>query len=159
VNSRRDVAKRVVVRVLLRPWVRLGRLLGAGRMGDASRRLWYPRARPDAGAVTAETAAALPAVAVVAAALVGVGHVAMAQLQCLDAARASARLAARGESGGAVSARAVATAPPGATVAVSTSGAEVTVSVAAAVALPLGFTVPVLGRAVADAEPAPDPPP
>jgi hypothetical protein len=105
------------------------------------------------GAVTAETALALPTVAVVAAALVALGHVAVAQLRCVDAARAAARLAARGEPPAVVRARAEAGAPPGAAVAVR-GGRQVAVLVTAPVLLPFGMSVRVSSHAVADAEDA-----
>lgn len=69
------------------------------------------------GSVTAEIAVALPAlVLVVAAALWGVS-VAAAQVACVDAVRAGARAAARGEPMPAVHAAVVRGAPPGARVA------------------------------------------
>ncbi len=107
--------------------------------------------RSDRGAVTAEAALALPALALVAAAIVGLGHVGVAQLRCVDAARAAARLAARGEPEGTVRHRAAAAAPAGAAVRV-TAGAEVTVVVTARVPLPFGLSLEVGSRAVADTE-------
>ena len=56
--------------------------------------------RGDGGSVTAEAALALPAVVLVLATVVGVGRVVTAQIQCVDGARAAARLAARGEPAG-----------------------------------------------------------
>ena len=103
------------------------------------------------GAVTAEAAVALPALAVVAAALVALGHVGVAQLRCVDAARAGARLAARGEPAAVVRARAAAAAPAAASISVS-GGAQVTVVVRAPVALPFGVVLEVGSTAVADAE-------
>jgi Flp pilus assembly protein TadG len=112
------------------------------------------RRRPqEGGAVTAETAVALPAVGVVAALLVAVGQAAAAHLQCVDAARAAARLAARGETSGLVRGRAAASAPAGSTVVLATAGGQVRVRVSAVVSLPLGLAVPVEGTAIADAEP------
>jgi Flp pilus assembly protein TadG len=105
----------------------------------------------DRGAVTAETALALPTLAVVAAALVALGHVAVAQLRCVDAARAAARLAARGEPPAVVRARAEAAGPTGASVAVR-GGRQVAVLVTAPVALPFGMSLQVASEAVADAE-------
>ena len=105
----------------------------------------------DRGAVTAEAALALPTLAVVAAALVALGHVGVAQLRCVDAARAAARLAARGESLSLVRARAEAAAPAGASVVVR-DGRQVVVRVTAPVALPFGLALLVGSEAVADAE-------
>ena len=105
----------------------------------------------DRGAVTAEAALALPTLAVVAAALVALGHVGVAQLRCVDAARAAARLAAREESPSLVRARAEAAAPAGASVVVL-AGRQVAVRVTAPVMLPFGIALPVGSEAVADAE-------
>ena len=105
----------------------------------------------DRGAVTAEAALALPSLAVVAAALVATGHVGVAQLRCVDAARAAARLAARGESPSSVRARAEAVAPAGASVVVR-AGRQVAVRVTAPVTLPFGIALSVGSEAVADAE-------
>jgi hypothetical protein len=101
---------------------------------------------------------ALPAVVLVLAVVVAVTQVAVAQLRCVDAARAAVRLAARGEATAAVVSRAASIAPPGAAVssavAAGSSGGEVVVEVRADVGLPLGWRVAVGSRAVADAEPA-----
>ncbi|HET8600402.1 MAG TPA: TadE family type IV pilus minor pilin [Segeticoccus sp.] len=71
---------------------------------------------------TAEIAVALPAVVLVLAmALAGVG-VAIDQVRCVDAARAAARAASRGDPSGAVRAVALRVAPPGAAVEVGRSG-------------------------------------
>jgi hypothetical protein len=80
-----------------------------------------------------------------------------AQVRAVDAARAAARRAARGDSPGAVLAAARALAPRGAAVSVGRSGRTVVVTVSAAVRVPLpgGPAVPVRARAVADAEVAP----
>lgn len=87
--------------------------------------------------MTAETAVALPVLALtLAAALWAIGVVG-AQLQCVDAARAGARAAARGETVDAVRALVLRVAPKGADVEVSV-GPEVTrVDVSASVQ-PLG---------------------
>ncbi len=50
--------------------------------------------------MVAEFAVALPAVVLVLALLLGAARVALAQVGCVDAARAGARAAARGEGGG-----------------------------------------------------------
>jgi hypothetical protein len=97
---------------------------------------------------------ALPAVVLVLGMVVAVAQVGVAQVRCVDAARAAVRLAARGESGGAVVSRAASIAPAGAAVSAASSGGEAVVEVRAAVALPLGWRVDVGSRAVADVEPA-----
>jgi Flp pilus assembly protein TadG len=51
----------------------------------------------DRGAATAELAVVMPAVTVVLAAVLSVGQAVMAQVSCVDAARAGARAAARGD--------------------------------------------------------------
>ncbi|WP_233149772.1 TadE family type IV pilus minor pilin [Kineosporia sp. A_224] len=104
--------------------------------------------------MTAETALALPAVVLVLGLVLGVVEVGGAQVRAVDAARASARRAARGDSPGAVLAAARALAPPGATVSVGRSGTGVVVTVSAAVhvSLPGAPAVSVRARAVADAE-------
>jgi hypothetical protein len=61
----------------------------------------------------------------------------MAQLRCLDAARAAARLAARHDSAATIMSVARTAAPDGATVAVSQDGDLVRVQIVARLALPL----------------------
>jgi hypothetical protein len=51
----------------------------------------------DLGAATAELAVVMPAVTVVLAAVLSVGQAVVAQVSCVDAARAGARAAARGD--------------------------------------------------------------
>ena len=103
---------------------------------------------------------ALPAIVLVMAVVVAVAEVAVAQVRCVDAARAAVRLAARGESTGSVVSRGASIAPAGAVVTVAVSaasagspGGEAVVQVRATVGLPLGWRVEVGSRAVADAEP------
>ena len=62
---------------------------------------------------------ALPAVVLVLAVVVAVAQVAVAQVRCVDAARAAVRLAARGEDRGVVVSRAASIAPAGAAVSAS----------------------------------------
>ena len=112
------------------------------------------RRSADSGSVTAETALALQAVGLVAVALIGVGWVAVAQLRCVDAARAGARLAARGEPPARVVGRAAAIAPADAVVTLGATGGEAVVTVRSAVDLPLGLRLAVGSRAVADLEAA-----
>jgi Flp pilus assembly protein TadG len=109
------------------------------------------------GSVTAELALALPSVVLVLGVVVCVGQVVTAQVRCTDAARAGARLAARGEPAGRVESSALALAPAGSSVS-STSGAgspgRVAVRVEAVVRLPFpgGASVRVSGEATADSE-------
>ncbi|WP_116112388.1 TadE family type IV pilus minor pilin [Austwickia chelonae] len=80
--------------------------------------------------VTAEFATALPAVVLVLALALGAGRYSIDQIRCVDAARAGARAAARGESPDVVGQVAKRGAPEGASVAISRSGGLVTVQVA-----------------------------
>jgi len=97
----------------------------------------------------------LPAVVTMLAVVVSTGQVVTAQVRCIDAARAGARLAARGEGGAAVTAAARGLAPPGASVVVGSGGSRVTVTVTADVSLALPVaSVGVRGDAVADVESA-----
>lgn len=109
------------------------------------------RAR-DGGMVTAETALAIPVlVAMVGMLLWGLGAVAV-QLQCLDAARAGARAAARGEADGVVAEVTQAAAPRGAEVAWERDGGLYRVRVAARTLGPRLLALRVEGEAVAHAE-------
>jgi Flp pilus assembly protein TadG len=90
--------------------------------------------------VTAETALALPALVVVLTAVLGTGQVLLAQVRCVDAARAAARAAARGDSSDAVTDLARRLAPGGSTVTltdgVETVEVRVRAGVRVAVAVP-----------------------
>ena len=116
--------------------------------------------RHDAGSVTAETAVVLPVLLVVLAAAVGVLACVAAQLRCVDAARAAAREAARGESPAAVREAGQRVAPADARVTVQSDGDTVEVVVAADVR-PFGGALRVLppvavrARAVAAVEQVP----
>ena len=85
---------------------------------------------------------ALPGVVLVAVALLATGQAAIGEVRCTDAARAGARLAARGEPASAVAAETIRLAPPGAQVAVSRTGDQVRVSVSS----PLGAPAPSWAR-------------
>jgi Flp pilus assembly protein TadG len=87
--------------------------------------------------VTAETALALPSVVVAVALVTCVGQVVGGQLRCVDAARAAARAAARGEAADQVTAVAELAGPAGAQVELSRSGEQVEVRVRAQVQLSL----------------------
>jgi hypothetical protein len=88
----------------------------------------------ETGMVTAELAIAFATVALMLAVSAGAVSAGLAQLRCVDAARAAARLGARGESLDAVRAAALARSPGGAEVTVS-GDRTVTVVVAASVRL------------------------
>ncbi|NHC15761.1 hypothetical protein G9H71_18430 [Motilibacter sp. E257] len=94
------------------------------------------RARTDRGSVTAEAALALPALCLVLGAVLFVVMTGVAQLRCVDAARAGARVAARGEAVAVVQAAARDLAPAGARVAVAGEDGVVRVRVEAALRAP-----------------------
>jgi hypothetical protein len=81
------------------------------------------------GMVTAEFAVVLPAVVFVLALSLGALGLALDQVRCVDAARAGARAASRGDSNGAVMLVTRRAAPPAALVSIGTSGDLVQVSV------------------------------
>jgi Flp pilus assembly protein TadG len=85
------------------------------------------------GFVTAETAVALPALVLLAGALIWGVVAVTAQLRCVDAARLAARALARGESHSASVSAATAAAPGGAAVQVSRAGSLIRVEVRAVV--------------------------
>jgi hypothetical protein len=101
------------------------------------------------GAVTAELATGLVAVVLALSAVLGVTVVGQGQLRCVDAARAGARAAARGETDAAVRDLARRLAGTGAAAAVARSGDLVTVSVRRPVAVPLPGTPRLVVRASA----------
>lgn len=124
-----------------------------GRPGDRRDR----RERRDRGSVTAETAVVLPVLVVVLVAGVWALACVAAQLGCVDAARAAARAAARGDGAAAVRATGQRLAPDGAVVEHRASGDTVEVRVSAEVR-PFGGVLRVLpavsvsGRATAAVE-------
>ncbi|WP_329262058.1 TadE family type IV pilus minor pilin [Actinoallomurus sp. NBC_01490] len=111
------------------------------------------------GSITAETAVALPALVVVlAVALWGVSAAA-AQIACLDAARAGARAAARGEPQAEVRSAVLRAAPPNARVTVSRDETTTKVIVQAQTDSPLRGLFPALklkAQAIAATEPQPN---
>lgn len=116
-----------------------------------------PRRRAERGAVTAETAMALPLLVAVTIGLVWLLAVGAAQVRVVDAARETARSAARGDSDAEALALGRQVAPAGADVTVTSSGDRVRASAAAPVAGPGGLfgflpTVTVRSEAVATAE-------
>lgn len=92
--------------------------------------------RRDRGSVTAELALGLPSVVLVLAVVLAVGRVVAAQVQCIDAARAGARQAARGEPMDRIGTVARGFGPDGARVVVSRRGGDVDVEVSAPVRMP-----------------------
>jgi TadE-like protein len=83
--------------------------------------------------VTAEAAMVIPVLLLVTVALAWLVTLGIAQVRCVDAAREGARLAARGESSGIVTAAVRRAGPAGAEATVEESGPGVTVSVEATV--------------------------
>ncbi|HKE69850.1 MAG TPA: TadE family type IV pilus minor pilin [Nocardioidaceae bacterium] len=83
--------------------------------------------------VTAEAAMVIPVLLLVTVALAWLVTLGIAQVRCLDAAREAARLAARGEPPGAVTAAAQRAGLPGSRVFVDRTGETVTVQVEAVV--------------------------
>ncbi|MGL5859605.1 MAG: Rv3654c family TadE-like protein [Angustibacter sp.] len=117
-----------------------------------ARRRAHPR-QAERGTATAELATALPAVTLALGTVLGVGHLVAAKVGCVDAARAGARAAARGESDPVV--RQVAVRVAGGSPSVSIAhGSWVTVTVARAVDVvpPLGPELTVRCTSVASAE-------
>ncbi|MBB5787598.1 TadE family type IV pilus minor pilin [Jiangella mangrovi] len=115
------------------------------------------RGDPQRGMVTAELAAAFPALVLVLIMAVWAITIAAGQLRCTDAAREAARAASRGEDLSVVQQVAAEAAPEGAAVdLVEVDGTlEVRVSARMAMPGPLGDTLPALtvsGRSVALAE-------
>lgn len=107
-----------------------------------------------AGSVTAELALALPSVVLLLAVVLAAGDVVAGQIRCVDAARAGARAAARGDPPAAVAGTARAAGPTGARVSMQRSGSRIAVEVTARIGLPLpgGAFVTVRSRALADVE-------
>lgn len=116
------------------------------------------RVRRDDGSVSAETAAVLPLLVVVAVGLCWLVGLAVVQMRVTDAARESARLVARGESVDVATSLARRVAPDGSSVSVTTEAGVVVVRVSAPVRGPAGvFSAwggfDIDAEAVASAEP------
>ncbi|KUP96465.1 hypothetical protein AC529_11920 [Thermobifida cellulosilytica TB100] len=109
----------------------------------------------DRGAVTAETAVALPCLALVLGVALACVQAAATQLECVDAARVGARALARGDSEAAVRSLVLGAGPPGAAVELSAEAGFVRVTVTAAVRVVPGLPPPlhVTGSAAVPAEP------
>ncbi|WP_231626795.1 TadE family type IV pilus minor pilin [Streptomyces apocyni] len=106
----------------------------------------------DGGYVTAEAAAVIPALVLLGMAMVWALMAASAQIQCVDAARAGARAAARQEPPSAAVAAAEQAAPRGARVTVRREGDLVRVSVSVDSPGPGALSVALRSEAVALAE-------
>ena len=116
------------------------------------------RARSERGAATAELALALPLLLAVTVGLVWLLAVGAAQVRVVDAARETARAAARGDAAGEAVARGLRVAPPGSRVTLSRGADRVTARAAGEVAGPGGLFaflpgVTVRAEAVAALEP------
>lgn len=115
------------------------------------------RCPTERGAATAELALVLPLLVAVTIGLVWLLSVGAAQVRAVDAARETARVAARGDSDGEAVDRGRRVAPPGASVGLSRGSGEVTATVEAEVSGPGGLfgflpSVRVQARAVATDE-------
>ncbi len=97
------------------------------------------RLKTEAGMITAEFAAVLPAVVLVLGVLLNTVAIGIDQIRCVDAARAVARAAARGESPAAAERVGARSAPDGARVTVGTDGDRVRARVEAGVPGPFGW--------------------
>ncbi|MFD9164503.1 TadE family type IV pilus minor pilin [Streptomyces sp. NPDC059558] len=117
------------------------------------------RGKSDRGYVTAEAALVIPALVLFAALLVWALMAAVAQIRCVDAARAGARAAARSEPVEVAEAAARAAAPQGARVELERVGDLWRVRVAAPAPGPGGLPVRLGAQAVALAEDSVGPPP
>ncbi|MET8132859.1 TadE family type IV pilus minor pilin [Streptomyces sp. NPDC005251] len=111
-----------------------------------------PVRRRDGGFVTAEAAVVLPSLVLVGMALVWALLAASAQIQCVDAARAGARSAARQDSPEAVLATTRRAAPSGTRVTVSREADLVRVTVGARTPGPAALSLELTDEAVALAE-------
>lgn len=100
-----------------------------------------PRGSPrgERGAVTAEIAAALPALVLVMVMAIWAIAIGLAQLRCADAAREAVRAAARGDDSAIIRQVAEATAPAGAEITVTGRDGLLVVEVRADVRAPLPF--------------------
>jgi hypothetical protein len=107
----------------------------------------------DEGYATAEAAVALPALVVVLGLAVGAVVTVGGQLRCVDAARAAARVAARGDADSAAAAAARQVAPRGAQVRIAHEAGLVEVSVTVTFRAGRWLPgIPLHARAVAEAE-------
>jgi Flp pilus assembly protein TadG len=118
------------------------------------------RCRAQDGAVTAETAVVLPVLILMATAMAWLVALGVAEVRAVDAARETARSAARGEPADASIAQGRRIAPDGARIEVTDRGDQVVVTVSAEVRGPggiFGLVPGFLAHAVAIAAKEPDP--
>ena len=107
----------------------------------------------DDGYATAEAAVALPALMVVLGLSVGAVVIVDGQLRCVDAARAGARVLARGDTDAVAGQAAREVAPPGARVRLEHRGTDVQVTVAVTMRAGRWLPgIPLEARATAEAE-------
>jgi hypothetical protein len=111
--------------------------------------------RRDRGMVTAELAVAVPVVVVVLALGLSAIRLGIDEVRCFDAARLAARALARGDSEGSARALAVTAGPPGASVVLGGTGAEVSATISASRDLAGWQMVTVRGSATAAREELP----
>ena len=114
--------------------------------------------RQEAGAVTAETAVALPLLAVFAISMAWLVSLGITQVRALDAARETARAAARSDGSGSALALGRRVAPAGSRISLGHGGGTVVVKVSSPVTGPAGLfghwaTLRVEAEAVAAREP------
>ncbi len=117
------------------------------------------RRRSDDGAVTAELALGLPTLVLLLAVALWMQSAVALEARCLDAARAGARAAARGDADSLIQSRLRAALPAGAAVGISHTGTEVRVEVTSRASVPAGLSALVSGpvvRASATAQAEPD---
>jgi hypothetical protein len=96
-------------------------------------------AEGEAGSVTAELALTLPTLAIVLVIGIWLQSAVALRAQCLDAARAGARAAARGDTDPTIRSQLAAVLPSGAAVAITRTPASVTVRVETPVTAPAGI--------------------
>ena len=108
--------------------------------------------------VTAELAVAVPVIVVVLGLGLSAIRLGIDEVRCVDAARLAARALARGDSEGSARALAVSAGPPGASVVVGITGAEVSATVSASRDLAGWRMVTVRGSATAIQETMEEPP-
>jgi Flp pilus assembly protein TadG len=95
--------------------------------------------RDESGAVTAETAMALPLIAIFALSMAWLVSIGITDVRAIDAARETARAAARSESTGQAAALGRRVAPDGSRISVSRSGGAVVARVSSPVRGPAGL--------------------
>lgn len=116
------------------------------------------RPRTESGAVTAETAMALPMLAVFALTMAWLVSIGLTEVRALDAAREAARAAARSEDARQARALATAVAPAGSSISITRTAGTVVVRVSSPVGGPAGLLRAVSGfRVHAEAVAAQEP--